>query len=114
MAVAVDRANLLIDQIIRSFRPARDTLIAIGLFYSVKHVLKLAYQLTYGTTVFGFSRLRCPTFVTSYGKWAIVTGCTQGIGLAYTKELAKRKINVVLVSRNPDKLAALSKDHLKS
>lgn len=110
MAVAVDRANLLADQIIRSFRPLRDALIAIGLFYSVKNVIKLAYQLTHGTKIFGLSLFRCSNFVRDYGKWAVVTGCTQGIGLAYTKELAKRKMNVLLVSRNHDKLIELSKE----
>ena len=108
--MAVDRADLLIDQIIRSCRPLRDAVIAIGLFYSVKNVLKLAYQLTHGTKAFGLSLFRRPCFVKDYGQWAIVTGCTQGIGLAYTKELAKRKMNILLVSRNHDKLTELSKE----
>lgn len=32
----------------------------------------------------------------SFGKWAIVTGCTDGIGLALAKELALRGMNIVL------------------
>lgn len=44
MAVAVDRGSLLIDQVIKSLRPARDVLLAIGLYYSVKNVIKLACQ----------------------------------------------------------------------
>uniref|UniRef100_A0A8D9B7R5 Hydroxysteroid dehydrogenase-like protein 1 n=1 Tax=Cacopsylla melanoneura TaxID=428564 RepID=A0A8D9B7R5_9HEMI len=39
-----------------------------------------------------------------YGHWAVVTGCTDGIGQAYTHELAKQGINIVLVSRTMQKL----------
>ena len=38
------------------------------------------------------------------GKWALVTGSTDGIGKAYALALAKKGINVVLVSRSPYKL----------
>lgn len=39
-----------------------------------------------------------------YGPWALITGSTDGIGRAYAFELAKRGINIVLVSRNEDRL----------
>lgn len=39
-----------------------------------------------------------------YGKWAVVTGSTDGIGKAYAMELAKRGINIVLISRTQKKL----------
>jgi short-subunit dehydrogenase len=38
------------------------------------------------------------------GAWALITGATSGIGLAYTKELAKQNKPVVLVARNEAKL----------
>jgi 17beta-estradiol 17-dehydrogenase / very-long-chain 3-oxoacyl-CoA reductase len=41
----------------------------------------------------------------SYGSWAVVTGATDGIGKAYAKALAKRGLNVVLISRTPTRLA---------
>lgn len=43
-----------------------------------------------------------------YGSWAIITGGTDGIGKAYAIELAKRGINIVLISRNLSKLEAAS------
>lgn len=43
-----------------------------------------------------------------YGKWAVVTGATDGIGKAFCEELAKKKINLVLVSRTESKLKELS------
>jgi 17beta-estradiol 17-dehydrogenase / very-long-chain 3-oxoacyl-CoA reductase len=51
----------------------------------------------------------------SYGSWAVVTGATDGIGLAMAKEFARKGLNVVLISRSMDKLKACSEEmHLKS
>ncbi|XP_026821487.1 very-long-chain 3-oxoacyl-CoA reductase-like [Rhopalosiphum maidis] len=42
------------------------------------------------------------------GGWAVVTGCTDGIGKQYAIQLADRGMNVALVSRNADKLRAIA------
>ncbi|KAF7991085.1 hypothetical protein HCN44_002647 [Aphidius gifuensis] len=47
-----------------------------------------------------------------FGEWAVVTGSTDGIGKAYAKELATRGINLVLISRNNDKLEKTRNDLL--
>lgn len=39
-----------------------------------------------------------------YGKWAVVTGPTSGIGQSLAFELAKNGMNLILVGRNTDKL----------
>ena len=39
-----------------------------------------------------------------YGEWAVVTGATDGIGKAMAIELAKKGLNVVLISRTESKL----------
>ncbi|XP_011862347.1 PREDICTED: inactive hydroxysteroid dehydrogenase-like protein 1 [Vollenhovia emeryi] len=41
---------------------------------------------------------------TKFGEWAVVTGSTDGIGKAYAKELAARNMNLILISRNLEKL----------
>jgi len=46
--------------------------------------------------------------VAKYGAWAVVTGATDGIGKAYANELAKRGMNVFLLSRSQEKLNAVS------
>lgn len=46
----------------------------------------------------------------SYGSWAVVTGCTDGIGKAYAEQLAKRGLNIVLMSRTLSKLEEQAKE----
>ncbi|XP_069693919.1 hydroxysteroid dehydrogenase-like protein 1 [Periplaneta americana] len=41
---------------------------------------------------------------TKFGTWAVVTGSTDGIGKAYALELARRNVNIVLISRTQQKL----------
>jgi short-subunit dehydrogenase len=43
-----------------------------------------------------------------YGKWAVVTGASDGIGRAIAVELASQKLNLVLVARRIDLLKQLS------
>ncbi|CAG0914102.1 unnamed protein product [Notodromas monacha] len=45
-----------------------------------------------------------------YGKWAVVTGSTDGVGKAYAFELAKRGMNIVLISRSEEKLRVVAKE----
>ena len=45
-----------------------------------------------------------------FGKWAIVTGATDGIGKAFAFQLAKKKMSVLLISRSPDKLAHVAEE----
>lgn len=47
-----------------------------------------------------------------YGKdsWAVVTGSSDGIGLAFAKNLAQRGFNIVLMARNLDKLNKCAAD----
>ncbi|XP_062854996.1 17-beta-hydroxysteroid dehydrogenase type 3 [Trichomycterus rosablanca] len=43
-------------------------------------------------------------FFTSMGKWAVITGGSDGIGKAYAQELGRRGLNVVIISRSKEKL----------
>ncbi|XP_063786869.1 very-long-chain 3-oxoacyl-CoA reductase-B-like isoform X2 [Pseudophryne corroboree] len=48
------------------------------------------------------------TDLKKYGGWAVVTGATDGIGKAYAEELARRGLNVVLISRTLKKLQSVA------
>ena len=43
-----------------------------------------------------------------YGAWALVAGASQGFGASFADELARRGMNVVLVSRQSDRLEELA------
>ena len=43
-----------------------------------------------------------------YGEWALVAGASQGFGASFAVELARRGMNVVLVSRQGDRLEELA------
>ena len=65
----------------------------IGLLGLIYFLAKLIYSIY--RNVFFYDQI---VDFTSCGKWAIVTGGSDGIGLAYANELAQRGINLVLIS----------------
>jgi 17beta-estradiol 17-dehydrogenase / very-long-chain 3-oxoacyl-CoA reductase len=62
----------------------------VGLIYFLAKLVYSIYR-----NVFFYDQI---VDFTSCGKWAIVTGGSDGIGLAYANELAQRGLNLVLIS----------------
>lgn len=54
--------------------------------------------------------LRPSKKLTKFGQWAVVTGATDGIGKAYAMALAKKGINVLIISRTEAKLKAMKEE----
>lgn len=52
-------------------------------------------------------RLRPAKRLESFGPWAVVTGCTDGIGKAIAEQLASKGFKLLLISRSADKLQQL-------
>lgn len=52
--------------------------------------------------------LRQPRNLRSYGSWVLITGATDGIGKGMARQLAEQGLNLILVSRNLNKLRSVS------
>ncbi|EDL16224.1 17-beta-hydroxysteroid dehydrogenase type 3 [Mus musculus] len=50
------------------------------------------------------------SFLRSMGQWAVITGAGDGIGKAYSFELARHGLNVVLISRTLEKLQTIAEE----
>lgn len=90
-----------------------DTLIhcsgyAIILYFTLSIIYRLARALWFLKlgNLLGFSE----KFKPKENSWAVITGSTDGIGLAYAHEFLKRGYNLLLISRNPDKLKAVQEE----
>uniref|UniRef100_A0A8C5NUZ5 17beta-estradiol 17-dehydrogenase n=1 Tax=Jaculus jaculus TaxID=51337 RepID=A0A8C5NUZ5_JACJA len=59
---------------------------------------------------FSFWKVLPSSFLQSMGQWAVITGAGDGIGKAYSFELARRGLNIVLISRTLAKLQAVAEE----
>ena len=101
-----------IQNIFATFNEWQKTLAVFGLMYLLKILFAIFIDLKrlIKTYILPNIGVASTNFKHKYGKWAVVTGCTQGIGLSYVEELAKRGMSIVLISRNQQKLSELAKD----
>ena len=77
------------------------------LFQNTFNVYVEQIYLFLGTRCWKYEPTITPIFVNTV---LVVTGCTAGIGRAYAFELARRGLNVVLVSRSAEKLQTLANE----
>jgi 17beta-estradiol 17-dehydrogenase / very-long-chain 3-oxoacyl-CoA reductase len=56
------------------------------------------------------SQIGSPLHLELKGSWAVITACTDGIGLGFSQALASQGINIVQIGRNPAKLASVASD----
>lgn len=76
-------------------------------FCAILILLKIYFKL-YGT-VGGNQRKFNWSSASSASQWAVVTGASSGIGLAFATQLAQKEYNLMLISRNESKLAKAKK-----
>jgi len=81
-----------------------------GIIYLIKLSLNLLWDIKNGVYAYILPRMCCVNYKKKYGGWAVVTGCTQGIGKCYAEELAQKGLNVVLISRTKLKLETVANE----
>uniref|UniRef100_A0A8D3BLQ5 3-ketoacyl-CoA reductase n=1 Tax=Scophthalmus maximus TaxID=52904 RepID=A0A8D3BLQ5_SCOMX len=88
-------------------RRAEAPLFWVGAFTVASLALWMLYRLLSGFRIWvlGNGQLLSPKL----GKWAVVTGATDGIGKSYAEELARRGFALMLISRSQDKLDFVAK-----
>lgn len=77
-------------------------------FLFVVICVKLVFYVWYICRVYFLTRIGFRKSLKHYGEWAVVTGCTDGIGREYAKQLAGHGLNIVLISRTKSKLEKVS------
>lgn len=101
-------------QLIRDIDPKLriiiDSFTLLGLIYSTKIFFTLVVLVIQGFRVHLWSRVWRLNLVKKYGQWAVITGATDGIGLEYARQLAKRGFSLILVARNESKLASVKEE----
>ncbi|KAK2704323.1 hypothetical protein QYM36_016650 [Artemia franciscana] len=105
MACSIDSFNHLWKVIEANLNKIKDVLSIIGLAYVGKVGLQVIAKSVKVVYLYGLARALGPRdLVSEYGRWAVVTGSTDGIGKEYARQLASLGMCIVLISRNLDKL----------
>ncbi|KAM3964015.1 very-long-chain 3-oxoacyl-CoA reductase-B-like [Aphomia sociella] len=82
----------------------------IGIIASVTFLLFIAYCIWRVLYVFIVGPMVNRVNFKTYGKWALITGSTDGIGKEYARQLAAYGCNIVLVSRSTDRLRVTAQE----
>ncbi|XP_074864615.1 inactive hydroxysteroid dehydrogenase-like protein 1 [Carettochelys insculpta] len=108
---AVDSFYLLYREIGRSCNCYMEALALVGAWYMARKCFSIVCDSYSLIRLHFIPRLVSrPDLVKQYGRWAVVTGSTAGIGKAYAEELASYGINIILISRSKEKLETVAKD----
>jgi len=103
---------MLVNQIFKDIsffnQQITNLLALVGACYALKYSFTSFKQLGQGILSIG-SSFKAKSLIKSYGRWALITGSTSGIGKAFALNLASNGLNIVLVGRNKEQLNTLSK-----
>ncbi|RXN17233.1 apoptosis inhibitor 5 [Labeo rohita] len=93
--------------VVGTLQPAERALFWVGALTTASLALWLLYKIITGFRIWvlGNGDLLSPKL----GKWAVVTGATDGIGKSYAEELARRGFSMMLISRSQEKLDDVAK-----
>uniref|UniRef100_A0A673GJ83 3-ketoacyl-CoA reductase n=1 Tax=Sinocyclocheilus rhinocerous TaxID=307959 RepID=A0A673GJ83_9TELE len=93
--------------VVEPLQPVERALFWVGALITALLALWLLYKIITGFRIWvlGNGDLLSPKL----GKWAVVTGATDGIGKSYAEELARRGFSMMLISRSQEKLDDVAK-----
>lgn len=104
----------IFEDVFRRLKPSPGTMNAleiIGVLSLCYFGIKAAIQATRCIYLYCIkAQLRKDAIVKQKGRWALITGGTDGIGKAYANALAKKGLNIVLISRDIKKLNQCATD----
>ncbi|GAB1293715.1 Inactive hydroxysteroid dehydrogenase-like protein 1 [Apodemus speciosus] len=107
---AVDSFYLLYREIARSCNCYMEALALVGAWYTARKSITVICDFYSLVRLHFIPRLGSrPDLIKQYGRWAVISGATDGIGKAYAEELASRGLNVILISQEEEKLQAVAK-----
>uniref|UniRef100_A0A2I3HKL3 Inactive hydroxysteroid dehydrogenase-like protein 1 n=1 Tax=Nomascus leucogenys TaxID=61853 RepID=A0A2I3HKL3_NOMLE len=107
---AVDSFYLLYREIARSCNCYMEALALVGAWYTARKSITVICDFYSLIRLHFIPRLGSRAdLIKQYGRWAVVSGATDGIGKAYAEELASRGLNIILISRNEEKLQIVAK-----
>lgn len=95
---------------LRNLSSGEMTFAILGICFAGKIAATALWNILVGLRAHIWSRLLNRNMKNEYGEWAVITGSTDGIGKSYAKELAKRGMNVLLISRTKEKLERVAKE----
>ncbi|XP_032140445.1 inactive hydroxysteroid dehydrogenase-like protein 1 [Sapajus apella] len=108
---AVDSFYLLYREIARSCNCYVEALALVGAWYTARKSITVICDFYSLIRLHFIPRLGSRAdLIKQYGRWAVVSGATDGIGKAYAEELASRGLSIILISRNEEKLQVVAKD----
>ncbi|KAH0500627.1 Inactive hydroxysteroid dehydrogenase-like protein 1 [Microtus ochrogaster] len=107
---AVDSFYLLYREIARSCNCYMEALALVGAWYTARKSITVICDFYSLIRLHFIPRLGSrPDLIKQYGRWAVISGATDGIGKAYAEELASRGLNMILIGQEEEKLQAVAK-----
>ncbi|XP_051548899.1 very-long-chain 3-oxoacyl-CoA reductase-A isoform X2 [Myxocyprinus asiaticus] len=93
--------------VVETLQPAERAFFWVGALITALLALWMLYKILTGFRIWvlGNGDLISPKL----GKWAVVTGATDGIGKSYAEELARQGFSMMLISRSQEKLDDVAK-----
>jgi len=80
---------------------------SVGAVVIILYTINILYKLFVAFRLYCLSQCQCllKDYKKIYGQWAVISGSTDGIGLAMARDLARRGMSIIVIGRNEEKLA---------